>query len=96
MNAFLHAQTAFCFEYLISFRAEHSDSQIPRESEIDPKIKRISSRSFKGGEISKHSFSNFLRIGKISGPEVGDGAKPDVPTTYQQNEKKKKKTTCIL
>ena len=27
----------------------------------------------------------------MSGPEVGDGAKPDVPTTDRQNEKKKKK-----
>ena len=26
MNAFLRAQTAFGFEYLISFRAEHSDA----------------------------------------------------------------------
>ena len=25
---------------------------------------------------------------RISGPEVGDGAKPDVPTTDRQNEKK--------
>ena len=30
----------------------------------------------------------FPRTGRISGPEVGDGAKPDVPTTDQQNEKK--------
>ena len=26
MNAFLRARTAFGFEYLISFRAEHSDA----------------------------------------------------------------------
>ena len=26
MNAFLHAQTAFGFEYLISFGAEHNDA----------------------------------------------------------------------
>ena len=26
MNAFLHARTAFGFEYLISFRVEHSDA----------------------------------------------------------------------
>ena len=54
MNAFLHARTAFGFEYLISFQAEHSDAQISWESEIDeidPKIKRISSRRFKGGEL---------------------------------------------
>ena len=56
----LRAWTAFGFEYLISFRAEHSDAQISRESEIDeidPKIK-ILSRS-KGGEISEQGFSNF-------------------------------------
>ena len=28
MNAFLCARTAFCFEHLISFRAEHSDAAI--------------------------------------------------------------------
>ena len=27
MNAFLRAQTAFGFEYLIRFRAEHSDAE---------------------------------------------------------------------
>ena len=62
MNAFLHAWTAFGFEYLISFWAEHSDAQISRESEIDeidPKIKRISSRRFKGGELKEHGFSDF-------------------------------------
>ena len=32
----------------------------------------------------------FPKTGRISGPEVGDGAKPDVPTTDRQNEKKKK------
>ena len=37
----------------------------------------------------------FWKTGRISGPEVGDGAKPDVPTTDQQNEKKKK-TPSIL
>ena len=31
----------------------------------------------------------FPKTGRISGPEVGDGAKPGVPTTDQQNEKKK-------
>ena len=36
----------------------------------------------------------FLKTGRISGPEVGDGAKPDVPTTDRQNEKKK--TPSIL
>ena len=29
----------------------------------------------------------FPNTGRISGPEVGDGAKPDVPTTDRQNEK---------
>ena len=65
MCAFLRARTASGFEYLISFRAEHSDAEIlTRElkdffSEIDPKIKRISSRRFKGGEISEHGFPDF-------------------------------------
>ena len=62
MNALLRAQTAIGFEYLISFRADQSDAQISREyeiDEIDPKIKRISPRRFKGGEISEHGFSNF-------------------------------------
>ena len=30
---------------------------------------------------------SFPKTGRISGPEVGDGAKPDVPTTDRQNEK---------
>ena len=65
MCAFLRARTVPGFEYLISFRAEHSDAEILKQeskdffSEINPKIKRISSRRFKGGEISEHSFSNF-------------------------------------
>ena len=42
MNAFLRARTAFGFEYLISFRAEHSDGQISRESEIDEIEAKIS------------------------------------------------------
>ena len=42
----------------------------------------------------------FPKTGRISGPEVGDGAKPDVPTTDRQNEKKQEifknfqATTC--
>ena len=51
MNAFLRAQTACGFEYLISLVAEHSNAEILRGSkdffseidEITPKIKRISS-----------------------------------------------------
>ena len=31
---------------------------------------------------------SFPKTGRISGPEVGDGAKPDVPPTDRQNEKK--------
>ena len=31
----------------------------------------------------------FPRTGRISGPEAADGAKPDVPTTDLENEKKK-------
>ena len=64
MNVFLRARTVFGFEYKISFRAEHSDGEISQECKIDeinPKIKRISSRRFKGGEISEHGFSNFSK-----------------------------------
>ena len=39
---------------------------------------------FKVGTISQI----FPRPGKISRPEVADDAKPDVPTTDRQNEKK--------
>ena len=44
MNAFLRARTAFGFEYLVSFQAEHSDAEILRElkdffSEIDTENK---------------------------------------------------------
>ena len=31
----------------------------------------------------------FPRTGRISGPEVADRVKPDVPTTDLENEKKK-------
>ena len=33
----------------------------------------------------------FPRTGRISGPEVADGVKPDVPTTELENEKNKTK-----
>ena len=33
----------------------------------------------------------FPRTERTSGPEVGDGSKLDVPTTDQQNEKKKQR-----
>ena len=48
---------------------------------------RKSSRRFKVGEISEHDCSNFSQNWRISGPEVADGAKPDVPTTDVENEK---------
>ena len=38
----------------------------------------------------------FPRTGRISGPEVGDGAKPEVPTTYLEKKKQKKKQTKQL
>ena len=44
---------------------------------------------FKFGELSEHDSQIFRRTWRISGPEVADGAKPDVPTTDRQNEKKK-------
>ena len=38
----------------------------------------------------------FPRTGKISGPEVADGAKPDVPTTDVENEKEKQNTVYFM
>ena len=38
--------------------------------------------------MSEHDSQIFRRTWRISGPEVADGAKPDVPTTDRQNEKK--------
>ena len=97
MNAFLRARTACGFEYLISFRAEHSDAEMLRESKdffskTDEIEARKSSRRFKVSKISEHVSQIFPRTGRISGPEVRDGAKLDVPTTDRQN----KKRTCIL
>ena len=46
------------------------------------------SRRFKVGEISEHDSQIFRRTLRISEPEVPGGAKPDVPTTDRQNEKK--------
>ena len=57
-------------------------------SEIDLTEARKWSWRFKFGEISEHDSQIFRRTWRISGPEVADGAKPDVPTTDRQNEKK--------
>ena len=38
----------------------------------------------------------FPRTGRISGPEVADGAKPDVPTTDVENEKNKQNTVYFI
>ena len=57
---------------------------------------RKSSRRFKVGEISEHDCSNFSQNWRISGPEVADGAKPDVPTTDVENEKKKQNTVHFM
>ena len=38
----------------------------------------------------------FPGTGRISGPEVADGAKPDVPTTDVENEKKKQNTVYFM
>ena len=70
MNAFLRARTAFGFEYLISFRAEHSDAEMSRESEIDPKIKRIWSRRFKGGEISEYGLKFSRKLAELVGRKL--------------------------
>ena len=57
---------------------------------------RKSSRRFKVGEISDAISQFFPKTGRISGPEIGDGAKPDVPTTCGENEKKKKNTVYFM
>ena len=54
------------------------------------------SRRFKVGEISEHDCSNFSQNWRISGPEVADGAKPDVPKTDVENEKKQKQNTVYF
>ena len=61
MNAFLRARRAFGFEYLISFRAEHSDAErdITGIEGLLFRNRRKSSRIFKVREISEHDFSNF-------------------------------------
>ena len=38
----------------------------------------------------------FPKTDRISGPEVGDGAKRDVPTTDQENEKRKQDTVHFM
>ena len=38
----------------------------------------------------------FPKTGRISGPEVADGAKADVPTTDLENEKKKNQNTVYF
>ena len=58
-------------------------------SEIDQMEARKSSRRFKVKQVNTIA-QIFPRTGRISGPEVADGAKPDVPTTDVENEKKKK------
>ena len=70
MNAFLRARTRFGFEYLISFRAEHSDAEISRESDIDPKIKRRWSRRFKGGEISEYGLKFSPKLAELVGRKL--------------------------
>ena len=54
------------------------------------------SRRFKFGEISEQDSQIFRRTWRIGGPEVADSAKPDVPTTDRQNEKKKKNTVHFM
>ena len=57
---------------------------------------RKSSRRFKVGETSDAISQIFPKTGRISGPEIGDGAKPDVPTTDGENEKKKQNTVYFM
>ena len=57
MNVFLRDRTAFGFEYLISFRAEHNDAERDITG-IEGLLFRNRLR-FKVGEISEHDCSNF-------------------------------------
>ena len=65
MNAFQRGRTAFGFEYLISFRAEHNDADTDITGiEVLLFRNRLNggeklSRRFKVGEISEHDCSNF-------------------------------------
>ena len=65
MNAYLRARTAFGFEYLISFRAEHSDA--------DRDITGIEGLFFQNrpnrGEVNTIS-QIFPKTGRINGSEV--------------------------
>ena len=69
MNAFLRART-FGFEYLIGFRAEHSDAEISQESDIDPKINRRWSRRFKEGEISEYGLKFSPKLAELVGRKL--------------------------
>ena len=92
MNAFLRSRTAFGFEYLISFRAEHSDAEISRESEIDeidPKIKRISSRRFKRGEISEYGLKFSRKLAELVGRKLGMGPNRMFQQLTDKTKKKK-------
>ena len=103
MYAFLRARRAFGIEYLIVNLASALNTVMLRYyrnwrldffSKIDTKNKeKIVSLRFKVREISNMIPQIFPRTGRISGPDVGDGAKPEVPTTYLE---KKNKKTCIL
>ena len=98
MNAFLRARTAFGFEYLISFRAEHSDAEISRESEIneiDPKIKRIWSRRFKGGKIREYGLKFSRKLAELVGRKL-EMAPNRMFQQLTDKTKKKKKTPSIL
>ena len=100
MNAFLRARTVFGFEYLISFRAEHSDA--------DRDITGIEGLLFRnrlnGGEkiVSKiQSWQNKWTRFLIFSPELAElvGRKLDMAPNrmFQQlTEKTKKKKHCVF
>ena len=61
MNAFLRARTAFSFEYLISFRAEHSDAEILWESnDFFSKIEEIDTKNKEKIVLKIQSWRNKL------------------------------------
>ena len=101
MNAFLHARTAFGFEYLISFRAEHSDDEILQESKdffsgIDTKNKE---RIVPKIQSWRNKWTRFLIFSRHRAELVGRKLEVAPNRMFQQlTEKRKRKTnnfTCV-
>ena len=93
MNAFLHVWTTFGFEYLISFRAEHSDAD---------RVMKESKNRLNGGEkiVSKiqswqNKWTRFLKFSRKLAELVGRKLEMAPNRMFQQltDKTKKKKNT---